>query len=157
MKTQLILALSLSLSAYSDADIFTIPDCYEDEPESCLESFHMDVNFDGEVELIKRQLKAGQRFRDSFEVYKDGALLTDIPFNQIDSSTEFDPVNKTIEISRSGGACLSEYEIYKVKDGKAKSIRLTKFDYMDEEGNHIGCNKFIYEDGVLVSKENVGL
>ena len=105
--------------------------------------------------MIKRQLKAGQRFRDSFEVYKNGTLLTDIPFNQIDSSTKFDPANKTIEIMRSGGACSSEFETYKVEDGKAKSIRLEKYDYMGKDGNRIGCTKYIYEGGVLVSEEKV--
>ena len=138
-----------------DNRAFTLPNCYKDKPKSCLESFHRDVNFDGEGELIKRQLKAGQRFRDSFEVYKNDTLLTDIPFNQIDSSTKFDPVNKTIEIMRSGGACGSEYETYKVEDGKAKSIRLEKYDSMDKDGNRIGCTKYIYEGGVLVSEEKV--
>lgn len=139
-----------------DNKVFTLLDCYKNyKPSNCLESFHKDVNFDGEGELIKRQPQAGQRWRDSFEVYKNGTLLTDIPFNEIDSSTKFDPVNKTIEIMRSGGACLSEWETYKVEGGKAKSIRLEKYDYMDKDGNRIGCTKYIYEGGVLVSQEKV--
>ena len=156
MKIKTLLISSLLISTYTYADIFTLPNCYKSEPKSCLESFHRDVNFDGEGEFIKRQLKAGQRFLDSFEVYKNGVLLTEVPFNKIDSSTKFDPVNKTIEIMRSGGACSSEFELYKAdEDGKVKSIRLTKYDYIDEDGNHTGCTEYVYEGGALVSKERI--
>ena len=61
-------------------------------------------------------------------------------------------MNKTVKITSSGGACSSEYETYKLDNAKAKSIKLIVYDYMDENGNDIGCTEYTYVDGVLISE-----
>jgi antitoxin component YwqK of YwqJK toxin-antitoxin module len=137
---------------------------YKSIPEDLKPFFFKDLDFNGVDELIAREYKAGQRWHDSLIPYKKQpngkyTLMTTTPFDEIDSSTKFDPVNKTIEITRSGGACSSEFELYKAdEDGKVKSIRLTKYDYIDEDGNHTGCTEYVYENGTIrtrISLENV--
>ncbi len=147
--------------------IFNFPSCHQN-PKDCQNSFYKDVNFDGVDELIKRLSNAGQRHSDAFEVYQknsDGeyVLLTDVPFfkdsrsqfNLMDSSTVFDSMNKTIKITYSSGACSSEYETYKIDNAKAKLIKLIAYDYMDENGNDIGCTEYTYVDGILISEEKM--
>lgn len=133
---------------------------YKSIPEDLKPFFFKDFDFNGVDELIAREHQAGQRGRDNLVSYKKQpngqyTLLDSNPFDEIDSQTKFDSVNKTIEIMRSGGACSSEWEVYKVDGGKVKSISLIVYDYMDEYGNHTGCTKYVYEGDVLISKKKL--
>ncbi len=38
---------------------------------------------------------------------------------------------------------------------KTKLIKLIAYDYMDENGNDIGCTEYTYVDGILISEEKM--
>jgi len=120
--------------------------------------FFEDVNFDGTKELIITETGNGQRRRDVYKVYSIDELgpeidLYDItntlPYVKFDSSTEFNPKDKTITLYYSGGACSSSSETYQAVDGygavKFKLIKKVDYDYQDKNGNNIGCHIYTYD------------
>ena len=120
--------------------------------------FFEDVNFDGKKELIITEKRNGQRGRDAYKVYSIGEFRPEIdlyditnslPYVKFDSSTEFNPKDKTITLYYSGGACSSSSETYQAVDGygavKFKLIKKIDYDYQDKNGNYIGCHIYTYD------------
>ena len=120
--------------------------------------FFEDVNFDGKKELIITETRNAQRHRDGYKVYsiyQNRAVISlyditnTLPYVNFDSSTEFNPKDKTITLYYSGGACSSSSETYQAVDGygavKFKLIKKVDYDYQDKNGNNIGCHIYTYD------------
>ena len=120
--------------------------------------FFEDVNFDGSKELIITEKREGQRHRDAYKVYTmDGLraisrlydITNTLPYSNFDSSTEFNPKDKTITLYYSGGACSSSSETYQAVDGygavKFRLIKGWETYYWDDDGNNIGCHIKTYD------------
>jgi len=120
--------------------------------------FFEDVNFDGKKERINTEKRNGQRGRDAYKVYSIGEFRPEIdlydityslPYVKFDSSTEFNPKDKTITLYYSGGACSSSSETYQAVDGyrtvKFRLIKKVDYDYQDKNGNYIGCHIYTYD------------
>jgi len=122
-----------------------------------------DMNFDGIKELVIANRRQGQRHLDAYEVYLiqeiEGSsyfnildLTDELPYSNIDATTEFDWENKTIELYYSGGACGSSYETYKrvisdypLRDYKFEIIKRIELTSWDDDGNDIPCSEYIYD------------
>ena len=122
-----------------------------------------DMNFDGIKELVIAHRRQGQRHYDAYDVYLiqeiEGTsyfnimdLTNEMPYSEIDETTEFDWDNKTLLMYYSGGACSSSYENYKrvfsnypLRDYKFELIKKIDYDYQDKDGNRIGCQKYVYD------------
>ena len=118
--------------------------------------FFEDVNFDGTKELIITEARNAQRHRDGYKVYsmyQNRAVISlyditnSLPYVNFDSSTEFNPKDKTITLYYSGGACTTMSETYQAVDGyrtvKLHLIKAWAIYFWDYDGNDIGChNKF---------------
>ena len=135
-----------------------------------------DMNFDGIKELVIANRRQGQRHSDAYEVYliqevRDLSyfnildLTDELPYSNIDATSEFDWDNKTIELYYSGGACSSSWETYKrvfsnypLEDYKFELIKKINYESWDDDGNDIPCSKFVYdvEDGkdILIEAES---
>jgi len=120
--------------------------------------FFEDVNFDGKRELIITEKRNGQRGRDAYKVYSIGEFRPEIdlydityslPYVKFDSSTEFNPKDKTITLYYSGGACTTISETYQAVDGygavKFRLIKGWETYYWDDDGNDIGCHIKTYD------------
>ena len=120
--------------------------------------FFEDVNFDGKKELIITETRNGQRGRDAYKVYSIGEFRPEIdlyditnslPYVKFDSSTEFNPKDKTITLYYSGGACTTISETYQAVDGygavKFRLIKGWETYYWDDDGNNIGCHIKTYD------------
>jgi len=106
--------------------------------------FFEDIDFDGKDELIIINTRAGQRWVDSYTIYKatyKGGniynLATDEPFNMLDQKSTFNKENRTIEVFSSGGACGSTNEKFKLIDGKYVAIGFTDWDYYVRDGGSV--------------------
>ena len=122
-----------------------------------------DMNFDGIKELVIANRRQGQRHLDAYEVFLiqeiEGSsyfnildLTDELPYSNIDATTEFDWENKTIELYYSGGACGSSYETYKrvisdypLRDYKFEIIKRIELTSWDDDGNDIPCSEYIYD------------
>ena len=122
-----------------------------------------DMNFDGIKELVIAHRRQGQRHYDAYDVYLiqeiEGTsyfnildLTDEMPYSEIDETTEFDWDNKTLLMYYSGGACSSSYETYKrvfsdypLRDYKFELIKKIDYDYQDWKGKNIGCHKYVYD------------
>ena len=120
--------------------------------------FFEDVNFDGTKELIITETRNAQRHRDGYKVYsmyQNRAVISlyditnSLPYVNFDSSTEFNPKDKTITLYYSGGACTTISETYKAVAGyrtvKFQLIKGWETYFWDDDGNDIGCHKKIYD------------
>ena len=120
--------------------------------------FFEDVNFDGTKELIITETRNAQRHRDGYKVYsmyQNRAVISlyditnTLPYVNFDSSTEFNPKDKTITLYYSGGACTTISETYQAVDGyrtvKFQLIKGWETYFWDDDGNDIGCHKKIYD------------
>jgi uncharacterized protein len=159
----LLLLLSISSLTYSKE--FSIPQlpidvsCWNKslsnkDIETCNQLIFMDVDFDGQNEIIKREFRDGQRGRDRFIIYKHSGkemegmqvkAMDSPPFNNIDSGTIFDTSNKTILIDSSGGACGSEYRTYKKISSKWIVIKQIVYNQDGWDKGDNTCYKSIYE------------
>jgi hypothetical protein len=171
MKCIFTLLLLISFSVHSSE--FVLPKlstdvfCWDEKLSNkniklCNQRLFIDVDFDGEVEIVERNFRAGQRHRDSFTIYKHRGLERDgkqlqimdfPPFNLVDSATVFNSVHKTIRTELLGGACATEIHTHK-KINNNWLISKKEIYESDKEGN---CQKSIYEINrnlklVLVSK-----
>jgi hypothetical protein len=122
-----------------------------------------DMNFDGINELVIADRTGGQRGYDAYSVYLiqeiEGTsyfnildLTDELPYSNIDESTEFDWDNKTMELYYSRGACSSSSEKYQrvfsdypLRDYKFELIKKVDYDYQDWKGKDIGCHKYVYD------------
>jgi len=135
-----------------------------------------DMNFDGIKELVIAHRRQGQRHYDAYDVYLiqeiDGSsyfnildLTGELPYSNIDATTEFDWHNKTIELYYSCCACGSYFETYKrvfsdkpLMDYKFELIKKIQYDNKDKDGKRIPCHKYAYDvvDGkdILIEAES---
>ena len=122
-----------------------------------------DMNFDGVNELLIADRNGGQRGYDAYSVYLiqeiEGSsyfnildLTNELPYSNIDESTEFDWDNKTMELYYSSGACSSSYEKYQrvfsdypLRDYKFELIKKIDYETWDDDGNDIPCSKYVYD------------
>ena len=120
--------------------------------------FFEDVNFDGTKELIITEARNGQRHRDAYKVYSIDEfgpeidlydITNTLPYVNFDSSTEFNPKDKTITLYYSGGACTTISETYQAVDGyrtvKFQLIKGWETYFWDDDGNDIGCHIKTYD------------
>ena len=120
--------------------------------------FFDDVNFDGTKELIITETRNAQRHRDGYKVYsmyQNRAVISlyditnSLPYVNFDSSTEFNPKDKTITLYYSGGACTTISETYQAVDGyrtvKFQLIKGWETYFWDDDGNDIGCHIKTYD------------
>ena len=121
--------------------------------------FFEDINFDEKKELITLDWAAGQRHNHEFEIYQittqvnQTKLTPYYPTNEpVDTSTEFDRVNRTLKTWSSGGACTFKNYKYKFDSGKYNLIEYTNADrnYDDDV-----CEILVYDivDGKNVLRE----
>lgn len=159
MKYFLTLLFLISSSAYSGE--FSLPklpfdvSCWDKNLsnkniELCNQYIFIDVDFDGVKEVVKRNFRSGQRFRDTFTIYKHNGLeqegeqlkaMNYPPFNLVDSGTVFNTNNKTVTLDSSGGACSSEINAYKKIDTHWLIFMKEVFE-LDKHGK---CYKTSYE------------
>ncbi|MDB4039983.1 hypothetical protein N9489_00845 [Methylophilaceae bacterium] len=156
---KLLLILILSSSSLAFSKEFRIPeltdvscwskDLSNKDIETCNQLIFMDVDFDGQNEIIKREFRSGQRAGDHFIIYKHSGkemqgvqtkVMDYPPFDNIDYTTTFDSFNKEILIHLSGGACGSEDRTYKRISSKWTVIKRIVLDQGDKT-----CYKSTYE------------
>jgi len=147
---KLLLILILSSSSLAFSKEFRIPeltdvscwskDLSNKDIETCNQLIFMDVDFDGQNEIIKRDFRGGQRVLDRFIIYKHSGkemhgvqikLMDYPPFDDIDNATTFDSSNKEILMHLSGGACGSENRTYKKISSKWTVIKRIFNDQRD--------------------------
>lgn len=103
--------------------------------------FFLDVDFDGNDELLLSNPGAGQRYCTSFLVYSPYLLFNDIiydtlydklknipPYQELDELSELDYRNKEISIFNYGGYSDSEKRIYKRNDNTIQLDRIEDYD-----------------------------
>ncbi|MDR2586084.1 MAG: hypothetical protein LBC84_07710 [Prevotellaceae bacterium] len=92
----------------------------------------LDVDFDGEKELLINRWWAGQRETNQYDIYKikeNTALqLTTPPFDRIDDFCTIDPKDKTIRVHYTGGASIWSDEYYRrLPSGKFELYRVEEY------------------------------
>ena len=125
----------------------------------------IDLDFDGNKELILAKANQGQRFVHAYEAYSFayGELESDLyqitdkePFNQIDAFTILDNKNKELIIYSSGGICFDSTKTYGLEDG---IFSLKKIVRMERDDDADKCYKLTYSvtNGIekLISKEEI--
>jgi len=121
--------------------------------------FFEDINFDEKRELITLDWMSGQRHNHEFEMYQvttqgnQTKLTPYYPTNElVDSSTEFDRVNRTLKTWSSGGACTFNNYKYKFDSGKYNLI-----EYTNADRDYDVCKILIYDvvDGKKVLRETL--
>jgi len=117
---------------------------YDKSRDSAVPFFFEDIDFDNKNELIIVNAKSGQRWSDSYTVYKPTYkygkaynLAVEKPFDRIDQHTTFDKENRTIDIFSSGGACTNSNEKFKLVNGKYVAIEFTDWDYYVRDGESV--------------------
>ena len=166
MKKLLLLITLLSVSTLAFSKEFSIPElptetsCWSKELsnkniEICNQPIFLDLDFDGQNEIIKRDFRGAQRGGDRFIIYKHsgkempGEQVEEMdyaPFNNIDYTTTFDSSKKEILIYFSGGACGSEYRTYKKISSKWTVIKRIVYNQDDwDKGDKNYCYESTYE------------
>lgn len=125
----------------------------------------IDLDFDGNKELILAKANQGQRFVHAYEAYSFayGELESDLyqitdkePFNKIDAFTTLDSKNKELIIYSSGGICFDSTKTYGLKDGV---FSLKKIIRMERDDDADKCYKLTYSvtngNEKLVSREEI--
>ncbi|MBL7472059.1 hypothetical protein [Robertkochia sediminum] len=125
----------------------------------------VDLDFDGNEELVVTKTNQGQRYVNAYSVYsvEDGGLapaqyqLTDQkPFSELDAMAELNREKKEITLIGSGGYCFVTFETYSLING---AYALTKIVEMERDDNEDKCYKFVYDvvNGIkkLMSKEEM--
>lgn len=125
----------------------------------------MDLDFDGNKELIITKANQGQRFGDAYDAYsfEYGELEPDLyqitnqePFSEIDFMTKLDKENKELVLYGSGGICFDTFKTYSLSNGRFSLTKIVRMERDDDAGK---CFKLTYNvvDGneKLVSKEEV--
>ncbi|UYU54595.1 hypothetical protein KQP54_08870 [Bacteroides uniformis] len=101
-----------------------------------------DVDFDGKEELVITHQLGGSRSNNTYKIYKihgydNVELMTDEPFNDLENTTKFDSINKTITTCGSSGAYNYVIYTYKQKEYNTmdwnKPITIPKFDMIKAE------------------------
>ena len=129
---------------YKDGDIFIIdsttpaqPDSYESTIDYYMPLQLIDVDFDGEKELLISDWGQCQQ-GNSYEVYditNNGLVLkTQPPYNEIDNCTKFDYDKKQIEVFTHGGIFYSDTKVYEVKNNIARLLAEYEFALHTADG-----------------------
>lgn len=109
-----------------------------------------DVDFDGKEELLITNYQNGSYSNNTYKVYKIheyyAELMTDEPFNHLETSTKFDSINKTIITTSTGGQGsvytytyqLKGYEtMYGDKPMTIPKFELVQADITDDKGHRV--------------------
>jgi hypothetical protein len=135
-----------------EGSIFNNPyHLYYDKPiVGIVPFFFEDIDFDNKDELILINTRAGQRWVDSYTIYKATykggniySLATDEPFNMLDQKTTFNKENRTIDVFSSGGACGSTNEKFQLINGKYASVEFVEWVSVEND-EKIACIESIY-------------
>jgi len=135
-----------------EVSIFNNPyHLYYDKPiVGIVPFFFEDIDFDNKDELILINTRAGQRWVDSYTIYKATykggniySLATDEPFNMLDQKTTFNKENRTIDVFSSGGACGSTNEKFQLINGKYASVEFVEWVSVEND-EKIACIESIY-------------
>lgn len=107
-----------------------------------------DVDFDGEEELLITNYQSGSYSNNTYKVYKIheyyAELMTDEPFDYLETSAKFDSINKSIITTSIGGQDSIYTYTYQLKDYETmygdKPITVSKFelveaDIIDDKGH----------------------
>jgi hypothetical protein len=127
----------------------------------------VDLDFDGEKEILLTKSGQGQRFGDAFDAYalNAGILSSDFyqitnkaPYNQIDHKTKLNREKKELTIYSAGGACGSIGETYSLVNG---TLAVMKRIRMELTGNPSKCFELTYsvDKGMetLLSKREISM
>lgn len=108
---------------------------------NALPFFFLDVNFDGEDELIMNYARQGQRYCDAYVAYGlqywNGEIGYDYlydptrgvaPFSDLDDHSEIDYTTQEISTFSYGGYSDSKKRIYKLTNGKISLHRIEDYD-----------------------------
>tara|TARA_R110002124_G_scaffold104281_1_gene253973 strand:- start:815 stop:1621 length:807 start_codon:yes stop_codon:yes gene_type:complete len=125
----------------------------------------IDLNFDGNKEILLTKSGQGQSFGDSYDAYSfdNRELEPDLyqitnqsPFSEIDFFTRLDAENKELILYGSGGVCFGTAQTYSLKNDR---FELTKIIRMERDDDAEKCYELIYtvENGIekLVSKKEI--
>jgi len=124
--------------------------------------FFEDINFDGKKELITLDWMGGQRFNHEYEMYQISTLNNQTQLTPyyptkeaIDTSTEFDRVNKTIRTWYSGGTCSYSNYKYQYDGQKYRFVEYIKAEVLDWDTKAQRCHRLVYDiwDGEKVLRE----
>lgn len=109
-----------------------------------------DVDFDGEEELLITDYQSDSYSNNTYKVYKIheyyAELMTDEPFDYLETSTKFDSINKSIITTSIGGQGSIYTYTYQPKDHETmysdKPITVSKFelvkaDIIDDKGHRV--------------------
>lgn len=113
--------------------------------------FFLDINFDGNKELLITKKREGQRYYDSFDVYSfdsNGYLQPPLaqitnkePYNRFDGATKLDRERKELIFYSSGGWCNYSHKTYGLRNGK---LSLTKIVKREQLNNDQDCFESVY-------------
>jgi hypothetical protein len=118
--------------------------------------FFEDVNYDGEDELVIVNTSAGQRWVNSYSIYKKNQnngfiLFNEAPFNTLDQLSTFDQKNRAVDVFSSGGLCTNSNKRYRLIEGKYILVEFIDWDSYPTN-NRIICVKSKYN---VVSGERI--
>lgn len=129
---------------YADGDVFYLDNSVPEQPE-CYETTinyyqmvqFVDVDFDGEKELLISdwgQCQQGNGY-EVYDVTNRGLVFkTQPPYDNIDNVTKFHYDNKQIEITTHGGIFYNDTKVYVIKNNVAKLLAEYEFTLHTADG-----------------------
>lgn len=126
--------------------------------------FFLDLNFDGDAELICALTGQAQRGAKLFEVYDfddwgnidaaNAQITHDAPYDQLDEFSELDRKKKEIRLYGSGGICSNTYETYSLVESPIENYyQLTRV--IREERDDVRDKCFEHTYSVTAQKETL--
>ncbi|MFT5907337.1 MAG: hypothetical protein ACI836_000482 [Saprospiraceae bacterium] len=125
----------------------------------------VDLDFDGEKEILLKKSGQGQRFGDAFDAYSlnAGALYSGFyqitnkePYNQINHKTKLNKEKKELTLYSDGGACGATEQTYTLVNGGLAEMKRMRMELV---GNPPRCFELTYslENGMetLLSKRDI--
>lgn len=114
----------------------------------------LDVDFDGEEELLIMDYLNGSYDNNTYKVYKVhenyAELMAEEPFDYLETSAQFNSINKTITTISSGGQDSTYTYIYQLKDydimygdqpKRISRFEMVKADIYDHHGHRVYSRK----------------
>jgi hypothetical protein len=136
---------------------------FMENPSYLVNFLFVDLNFDGGKEILIEKFGEGQKWGTSYDLYSFdeyglesnfNQITNDEPYNQIDSETKLDFINKKLILRYVEGICYDTYKTYSLNDNG--EFVLTEIVQMERDDEAQKCYKLTYsvENGIetLISK-----